>query len=81
MNGNGASTPPRRTVGAAGSLEVTIVKVTGSHDPDEKKLVAIRMGGKTIDHTHAVKGDPIVFDQQFTMKTGEGSCDLDFTIL
>lgn len=73
----GSSTPPI----AAGNLAITIVQLTGAAEPDEKKSVSVRAYGKTVEATHAQKGDVAVFNQTVTIKTTSDPCELDFTVL
>ncbi|KAI5478145.1 hypothetical protein MNV49_005409 [Pseudohyphozyma bogoriensis] len=63
-----------------GTLSVTINNVKGTGDADEKKAVAIAYLGKTYE-THNHKGDPADFGQSFTVKTIDGPCPIEFTVL
>lgn len=66
--------------GAPGQLSVRIHTLTGAGEEDEKKAVTLKLNGKAVDTTHALKGDPATFDEAFTVKTSEGPCLLDFHV-
>lgn len=85
-SGDLSPTLPPSATGSGGSsyvgtLSVMIGTLTNAGDADEKKAVSLRLNGKAVDTTHAHKGDPIAFDQSFTLKTTDGPCTLDFTVL
>lgn len=87
-SGLAAPSPYTNGVGAAsagglptqGTLSIHIGELTGADEPEEKKLVAIRVNNKAISSTHAIKGDPAVFNQQFSVRTGEGPTEIDLSL-
>ena len=80
------TTPPNGVVngpfpGAPGQLSIKINTLHGAGEDDEKRAVSVKMNGKAIETTHAQKGDPATFDEEVTVKTVEGPCNLDFVVL
>lgn len=77
--------PPTPTksaiVSSQGTVSITILELKGQDGSNDKRLVSVRSKGKTIGVTSAHKGDPARFDETFTIKTNDGPCDLDFTVL
>lgn len=77
--------PPTPTksaiISSQGTISITILELKGQDGSNDKRLVSVRNKGKAIGVTSAHKGDPARFDETFTIKTNDGPCDLDFTVL
>ncbi|KAK4700199.1 hypothetical protein P7C70_g6053, partial [Phenoliferia sp. Uapishka_3] len=67
--------------GGPGLLSITIHALTGAGDEDEKKVIMVKHNGKTVESTHAQKGDPATFEEAVTVKTLEGPCLLEFAVV
>lgn len=74
---NGVSTPPPSN----GVLAITIVQLSGSAEPEEKKSIQVRAHGKVVESTHAHKGEVATYNETFSVKTSSVACELDFSVL